>query len=73
MIRKTYHAEVILTVLNDYDKKLTERDISHATMEAEVRVNEIGYFKFDDNQLGVRLHIKGEKNGDNKNQDLTGR
>jgi hypothetical protein len=73
MIRKTYHAEVILTVLNDYDKELTEQDIAHATIEAEVKVNEMGYFKFDDNQLGVRLYIKGEKNGNNQNQDITGR
>ena len=64
MLRKTYNAEVILTILNDGEEDISEQELAFAAIEAEVKVNELGYFKFDQNQLGVRLHIKGEKNGD---------
>jgi hypothetical protein len=70
MIRKTYNAEVILTVVNNYEEELTEQDMDFAPIEAEVKVNNLGYFQFDKNQLGIQLVIKGEKNGDNQDQDM---
>lgn len=70
MVRKTYNAEVILTVVNKEGVELTDEDIFYAIMEAEVKVNGLGYFTFDQNQLGLRLHIKGEKNGDNQDKNL---
>ena len=65
MIRKTYNAEVVLTILNDDGKEITDQDIDFAQMEAEITVNNLGYSNFFENQLGIRMHILGEKNGDN--------
>ena len=69
MIRKRYNAEVVLTVLSDYSEDLSEQDIMFAAMEAEVKVNSLGYFPFDNNELGISLHIKEEKNGDDQNKN----
>lgn len=66
MIRKTYNAEVTLTLVNNYGAEPTDQDIDFAPIEAEVKVNNIGYFRSGDNELGVTLIIKGEKNGDNQ-------
>lgn len=65
-VRKTYNAEVILT-LEDYSKDgvFSEKDVMMAAIEAEVVVNSLGIIDYQGNSLALRLHLKGEKNGNN--------
>lgn len=67
-VEKTYNAEVVLTV-NDpsIDTILSEEDVRHAAIEAEMRVNSLGDFEYCGNTLGLSMYIKGEKNGNNQN------
>jgi len=71
IVRKTYNAEVILT-LEDYSKDgvFSEKDVMMAAIEAEVAVNSLGIIDYQGNSLALRLHLKGEKNGDNQNPDM---
>lgn len=69
--RKVFNAEVILTVSDDStDGILSDQDIDMAAIEAEVAVNSLGLLQYEGNTVGLRLHLKGEKNGDNQDQDL---
>ena len=64
MVRKAYNAEVLLAIPTS--GKETEEELAYAAIEAEMRINQIGGFEYKDGILGLRLHLKGEKNGDNK-------
>jgi hypothetical protein len=69
--KKTYQAEVVLTL---YDSStngiISEDDMLYAAIEAESKLNQIGEIEYMGNTLDVRLHLKGEDNGNNQNQDL---
>ena len=68
--KKVYNAEVVLTVHSDSEQSFSNEELTIAAIEAEVRVNSLGYFDYGSDMLGLRLHLKGEKYGDDKDQNI---